>query len=207
MVSLLLASLLLILAAGPSLPDDLDLYVPGAPTVPLDIQKGQKTILEVTRKEAREINSEFRGILAFGAKRYPYDSWPGREMADCVELQTGPGSVCQMITGNATTDFYFFKTSKDSKAVLEQMDVRFPIADPMLLKALRPTCEEFFNSRPWRDYKNATAETGWSGHGWGSKWQTGEDLAYLYMDTQQSSPNGEGVARFQWRRSPLTPSK
>jgi hypothetical protein len=154
----------------------------------------------LSRAEANEITGEFGGILYMAQKNYTYEGWPGREMADCRRSTTADWcGQCDLIMGHATAYYYFYKDSQQ-RCVLRQVDAHFEVSDPAILTNLRRTTQSLFGMAGVRSEKATSRATGWGGMGKGWMWKTDEDLAFLYMDKEQASANGEGMARFQWKR-------
>ncbi|OGR89535.1 MAG: hypothetical protein A2992_03795 [Elusimicrobia bacterium RIFCSPLOWO2_01_FULL_59_12] len=189
--------------------DELGPYVPKS-RAPLDPRQAAADT-HITPSEAEEVAGELGGILYMAQEKYAYEKWAGKGISDCSPWTSENGCIqCRLIMGRSIADYYFFKPSPmtgqpsgQAGCSLQQVDARFQVSDPHILKRLRRTVQWLFGSTGARGEKPASKETGWDGSGPGWTWQTDEDLAFLYMDTEQASPNGEGLARFQWRRSPL----
>jgi hypothetical protein len=183
--------------------DPIDLSAPLKPHAPLEVHKGERADPAITASEGREIAGEFRGILSMGVKDYSYNRWPGKEMSDCRTSKSAEWcGQCELITGHARSYFNFYKEAGASECTLQQLDVHFQVSDPAVIKPLRGVTHQLLGGSIQAE-KPASRESGWEGSGKGWKWEGDTDLAYLYMDREQSSGETEGVARFQWRRSPL----
>lgn len=169
----------------------------------MDVRKGAAApIGAISASDISEFKGEFSGILYMAQKPYSYLRWPGKEMSDCKELSTGNlCGQCELIMGHSSADYYFYKGPYNS-CTLQQVDAHFQSSDAALIKALRSTANSVFG-RSVTANKAHSQESGWGGSGVGYMWKDSEDWAYMYMDTYQASENTEGLARFQWRRSPL----
>ena len=179
-----------------------DVLEPSMPKAraPLDVRKGAMPM--ATAADASELSGEFGGILYMGQRAYQYERWPGKEMADCQSKSAGSlCGECRLIMGHANADYYFYRNAQQ-ECTLQQVDAQFQASDPALLRTFRRTAQPLLGSSV-KGSKPASNEPGWEGSGHGWKWEDSTDLAYLYMDTEQGSYNGEGIARFQWRRTPL----
>jgi hypothetical protein len=197
----ILLTLILFLSPALHAADDMQLYVPHPPRAPSEAPKNGGPVSSIGPADADELRGEFGGILYMALKPYAYEKWPGKEMSDCNRL--GNGYHCEMITGHANAHYYFFREPGSGNVTLQQLDTHFEVADPAVLKTLRRTGQRLFGAPPVHGEKASSNEPGWDGMGAGWKWQTDQDIAFLYMDSEQASSTGEGVARFQWRRSPL----
>ncbi len=186
--------------------EELGLSAPLAPRAPVDIRKGGVSTLDtLSRSQANEISGELGGILYMAQREYVFERWPGKEMGDCRKGSAAEESCghCELIMGHSSADYYFYRNGSD-ECRLKHVDAKFDVSDPAILKNLRRTVQQLFGLAGVRSEKPSSRATGWTGSGEGYVWQTAEDLAYLYMDKEQASPNGEGIARFQWKRAPLT---
>lgn len=187
--------------------EELGLNAPLTPRAPTDVRKGgASTLGSVNRAEAGEISGELGGILYMAQREYSFDRWPGKEMGDCRRSSSSAEEwcgQCELIMGHSSADYYFYHDSNQT-CRLKQVDAKFEVSDPAILKSLRRTVQQLFGMAGTRSEKPSSRSVGWSGSGDGYVWQTSADLAYLYMDKEQASANGEGLARFQWKRAPLT---
>jgi len=178
-------------------------FYPTNPTAPIDIQKGPTPLFSLTSSEAKEIASEFGGILYLALHSYSYDDWPGKQMSDCKKgVSEAWGYQCELITGNADTLYSFYYDPTRRGYTLQQIDVHFEVADPEVLKELKRPVRTVLGEAV-SDFKANSSDKDWNGTGKALKWKTTTDLAYLYMDANEPAANGEGLVRFQWRRSPL----
>ena len=167
---------------------------------PLEVRKGEAPLSSLTQTEAREVAGEFKGLLYYGARKYPYEKWPGKEMSDCLSSTSQPWSYqCEMITGHANAFYYFYRDPAHPHGTLQQVDVRFNVADDAILRELKRPLRSLFGEGVYRS-KATEEENAWGVSAPSWRWTTPQDLAYLYMD---AGPDGEALARFQWRRSPL----
>ena len=183
--------------------EELGPYFPNTPRAPLDVQKGQSPTGSLTRDEVKEVVSEFGGILYMGLQNYSYDKWQGKEMSDCRPATSEAWCYqCAMITGHATTYYSFYRDANRRSCTLQQMDVHFEVADPNVIKYLKRPVHSLLGEAV-SDFKSSSSDAEWGGSGNAWKWKSEEDLAYLYMDSDAGTANGQGLARFQWRRSPL----
>src|SRR5258708_40282911 len=105
--------------------------------------------------------------------------------------------------GHFNGEYSLYNDSAKQTYTLHQLEAQFLVSDHSVLERLKRTVQSLFGTSPVHEYKGRSRESGWDGSGPGWKWDTDKDLAYLYMDKDQASENGEGGARFQLRRSPL----
>jgi hypothetical protein len=195
--------LAVVYAAVPAFSADLDPYVPSKSHAPLYPGPGSGTS-SATPADMGEINGEFGGLLYMAQNEYSYERWPGRDMSDCRAAPAdGVCQSCELIMGHISAEYYFYKEPGKSRCTLKQIDAHLAVSDPEMLKQLRRTAQRLFGMAPLHGSKPPSKELGWGGSGAGWKWETGEDLAYLYLNNEEMTPNGYGVARFQWRRAPL----
>jgi hypothetical protein len=191
----------LLLGGFSAFASDPEPYVPHKSPAPLYPGQAGAALDAVSPGELKEINGEFGGLLYMAQNEYPYERWPGKEMSDCREAPAdGICRACELIMGHVSADYYFYQEEGKQRCVLKQVDARLAVADPEALKQFRRTAQRLFDIHPLRGTKPASNEPGWSGSGSGWKWETGDDLAYLYMNTEEATANGQGAARFQWRR-------
>jgi hypothetical protein len=199
MKPLLLVGLLSVVAWA----DQVEPYSSLRPHAPLEVHKGERPDPSLTLSERKEIAGEFRGILSLGYHSYAFDRWPGKDMGDCHSGGSGMEcGQCDLITGHAHTYFTFYKDANKTSCTLQQVDVHFQVSDPAGLKELRSVGRDLLGGSVPAT-KPQSRENGWDGTGSGYKWEGETDLAYLYMNMDEDSINGQGVARFQWRRAPL----
>ncbi len=183
-------------------PDDLQLRMP-KPHAPMDPRKEPAPVTSLSKADAQELKGEFGGILYMAQKPFQLEKWPGKEMSDCRPgTSENVCSVCELIMGHSSAEYYFYKDASKKGCTLRQVDAHFQVSDANVLKYLRGTAQSLLGTAV-RGVKPASKEAGWEGAGPGWTWDTDEDLAYLYMDTEQGGYDGQGIARFQWRRSPL----
>ena len=183
--------------------EELGPYYPNTPSAPLEVRKGETPSMSLSKDEAKEITSEFGGILYMGVHNYTYEKWPGKEMSDCQKGTSESWCYqCEMITGHANTYYTFYNDPVHHSCTLQQMDAHFQVADSAILKDLKRPVRSLLGDATY-DVKSDTRDPEWNGSGNAWKWKTDRDLAYLYMDSEEMTSNGEGQARFQWRRSPL----
>ena len=124
-------------------------------------------------------------------------------MSDCRKSSAESwGHQCELITGHARTLYSFYYDPTQRVDTLQQIDVHFEVADPDALKELKRPVRSLLGEAAY-DFKSNTSDKEWNGSGKAWRWKTPTDLAYLYMDAEDKASNGEGLARFQWRRSPL----
>ena len=169
---------------------------------PIDVRKGAAPMGAMTPADISEFKGEFGGILYMAKQAFSYAHWPGKDMADCKQINSGNEcGECELIMGHSSADYYFYR-GFDRSCTLQQVDAHFQCSDASLIKALKGTAQSLLG-RASPGSKSASQEAGWDGSGSGWVWNDSEDLAYLYMDTAQAGENTEGVARFQWRRAPL----
>jgi len=188
--------------------DDMQLYVPKS-RAPADVNKSQAAKDRLSKSDIREIDGEFHGLLHMALKKYANETWEGKSISDCRPETSGNAcDTCDLIMGHTSATYYFYKDLSPNSCTLQQVDIHFQVSDPAILKVLKRSGQDFFGVAPVRADKPESTESGWEGSGTAWMWQTTEDWAFLYMDVDQGTSNGEGVARFQWRRTPLfKPSK
>jgi hypothetical protein len=185
----------------------MDPYVPNKSHAPLYPGKGGSSMNTVPGGELSEINGEFSGLLYMAQDEFSYERWPGKSMSDCQAVNAeGFCQSCELIMGHVSAEYYFYREPGKQRCTLKQVDAHLAVSDPEMLKQLKRTAQKLFGVAPLRGNKEASKELGWSGSGPGWKWETVEDLAYLYMDTEDMTASGHGSARFQWRRAPLNRS-
>ena len=185
--------------------DDMTLYVPNS-KAPLEPRKSASPDISVNHAEAEEMRSELGGILYMAQHKYSYGEWPGKEMSDC-RRPSSPSEEwcyqCQLIMGHASADYYFYK-EEGTQCTLQQVDARFQVADRDVLRYLRRPPQALFGESPVSGSKRPSKESGWDGRGDGWVWDSNGNLAFLYMNMDEPASDGEGTARFQWRRAPLS---
>jgi hypothetical protein len=185
--------------------EELQLNAPYKPRAPLEPEPNTRGKGSRAAVEDRELNSEFRGLIHMGLRKYPSDRWPGKEMSDCRPIQSHGGCpVCELQMGHADADYYFYP--EDGACTLQQVDAHFPTSDPDTFVVLKRTAQMLFGSSPRRMDKPNSSDVGWDGAGPGWRWESDGDLGYLYNDREQASSDGLGKIRFQWRRPPLSHS-
>jgi hypothetical protein len=182
--------------------EDLPVYYPKS-RAPMEVRKGAVApIGALSASDIAEFKGEFGGILYMAKQPFSYSRWPGKEMSDCKEVAIGGQCAeCELTMGHSSAIYYFYRGSNGS-CTLQQVDAHFQSSDTALIKALRATGQSVFG-RAIPGTKVHSVEPGWDGSGSGYMWKDSEDWAYLYMDTYDAGENTEGLARFQWRRTPL----
>lgn len=177
---------------------DLDVSTASYPYAPIDAKLRGNVASSLTRAERRELASEFRGLLAMGKRNYDFDSWSGKPMADCYAPERPTDRwkhKCEIITGQGN-GFYFFYDVSGGEAILQQVEVFLQASDPILLDELNPTLRHLFGRREMIVPKRP----GYKTVGPIRHWNTGEQIADLFLDASQS-PNG--TVRFVWSRGAL----
>jgi len=174
------------------------------PYAPMDIrQKGASPSASLSRAERKELVQEFRGLLSLGTRNHSFESWSGKSMADCYEPDNAGDRwkhKCEIITGQGNGFYYFYEDSSRRAATLQRVDVVLQTSDEHLLKELRPTLLQIFGRREMM----VNARPGLKTVGPIRHWNTGQDIADLYLDATTSL---NGTVRFVWTRAPLTATR
>jgi hypothetical protein len=172
----------------------------GAPYAPLEVSKqAPDPTVPLSISERNELLGEFKGLVHMGLREVSYESWEGKEMADCDKPQNKSehwSYRCEIITGEGNGFYYFFPNESRQVATLQELDIRVHSSDERLLDDFRRPVQDMFGRASFVQTPSVQAKpTGPIRH-----WNTNSDVAELFMD---HSVRPEGSVRFVWMRSPL----
>lgn len=164
----------------------------GAGFAPMDVKKAQDPLVPISKAQRDEFLQQFKGLIAMGINPQSYARWGGQSMADCEAPARGSDAwcqKCQIDMPDAVGVYYFYPNSKGGACTLQQVDVHVKSTEEVLLKDFRPPLQELLGR-------------GSLTQGAGRHWDTGQDIADLFLDVQDGSGEPPYV-HFVWSRSPL----
>jgi hypothetical protein len=180
---------------------DLTVETAGAPYAPLEVSKTVQVSpsLPITQDHRAELLSEFKGLVHMGLLKASYETWKGKDMADCAKPENPEerwAYRCQIITGEGNGFYYFYPGESRRTATLQELDIRMDAADEKVLDDFRRPVQELFGRGSMVSTPAVRAKT----RGPIRHWNTGNDVVELFID---HSVRPEGTVRFVWMRSPL----
>lgn len=181
------------LAAEISLSNSNRPYAPSSPS-----SKGHSPSASLSKNEAKEMVSEFRGILSMGARNHAFEGWKAKEMVDCYEPEASDPWThkCEIITGQGNGFYYFYRSPGAASATLQRVEVYMQTSDERFLEELKPTVRHLFGGRE----RNVASQPGLTSVGPIRHWESGSHVGDLFLDGKASM---NGTVRFIWTRSPL----
>jgi hypothetical protein len=203
LLTLLAASFSLFLIMGLARAQDPSLSTAGAAYAPLEVgKKDSDPNVQLSHSQRDELMSEFKGLVHMGMRKESYESWQGKDMADCDRPERSDdrwSHRCLIITGQGDGYYYFYPNEARQSSTLQEVDIRVHADDERLLDDFRRPVQELFGRASLVDKPSVRAKpTGPIRH-----WDTGSDIVELFIDR---SVRPEGSVRFIWMRSPLVSS-
>ena len=171
----------------------------GMPSAPLDATQRLDPAAPLSHSQRAELLDEFKGLVHLGLRKTTYAHWEGKDMADCEEPKNSNerwSLRCEILTGQASGAYYFYPSESRQAATLQHLDVRVDAGDEKLLDDFRRPVQEFLGRASLVAEPMVHAKTS----GPIRHWNTGGDVAELFMDRSQRP---EGSVRLVWMRSPL----
>jgi hypothetical protein len=182
---------------------DPNLETAGAPYAPLDVsKKHDDPTVPLSQSQRDELLDEFKGLVNLGMHKVSYESWEGKDMADCDGPQNGDdhwSHRCEIITGQGEGYYYFYPSESHKTSTLQQLDVRVNASDEKLLDDFRWPVQQLFGKASFVEKPSVRSKPS----GPIRRWDTGSDVAELFID---HSTRPEGAVRFVWTRAPLIAS-
>jgi hypothetical protein len=162
-------------------------------------KRGQDPTVPLSSNQRSELLGEFKGLVHMGLRKATYETWEGKDMADCDKPQRAEERWtyrCEIITGQGNGYYYFFPNESRQASTLQELDIRVDAADERLLDDFRRPVQELFGQASFVEKTTVRSKpTGPIRH-----WNTGEEIAELFID---HAVRPEGSVRFVWMRSPL----
>ncbi len=201
--ALLAAPLSLFFFMGLASAQEVSLSTAGAPYAPLEVgKKDLDANVQLSHSQRDELMSEFKGLVHMGMRKVPFESWQGKDMADCDRPERSDdrwSHRCLIITGQGDGYYYFYPNETRLSSTLQEVDIRVHAGDERLLEDFRRPVQELFGRSSLVEKASVRAKpTGPIRH-----WDTGSDIVELFID---QSVRPEGSVRFIWMRSPLVSS-
>lgn len=195
------AGLSLLAAALAGAEPDLRLTTAGAPYAPLDVsKKAHDPSVPLSVSQRNDLLGEFKGLVHLGLRKVSFDSWKGKDMADCDRPSQGVSvrwsHRCEIITGQGNGYYYFYPNEARSASTLQELDIRVHAADEKLLDDFRRPVQDLFGRASFVERPRVQAKPVSPVR----RWSTESDVAELFIDR---SVRPEGSVRFVWTRSPL----